>query len=55
MLRWNFALVSVLKPATPNPRYDAVYKGVGNLRTTSPKRYVKENIYFVCFLQGSPE
>jgi hypothetical protein len=29
----------------PNPRHDAVYKGVLNLRTSSPKRYVKENLF----------
>jgi hypothetical protein len=52
---WDFVLVSVLKPTTPNPRHDEVYKGVGNLRISSPKRYVKENIYLGCFLQGNPE
>jgi hypothetical protein len=52
---WNFVLVSVSKPTTPNPRHDAVYKGVGNIKTLFPKRYVKENINFVCFLQVNPE
>jgi hypothetical protein len=52
---WDFVLVNVLKATTPNPRHDAVYKGVGNLSTSSPKRYVKENIYFACFLQGNPQ
>jgi hypothetical protein len=46
--------VRVLKPTTPNPRHVGIYKGVWNLRTSSPKRYVKENIYFACFLLGSP-
>jgi hypothetical protein len=52
---WDFVLVCVLKPTTPNPRHYAVYKSVGNLKTSSPKRYVKENICFACFLYGNPE
>jgi hypothetical protein len=47
--------IGILKPTTPNPRHDVVYKDVGSHKTTSPKRCVKENIYFACFLQGSPE
>jgi hypothetical protein len=27
----------------------------GILKISSPKRYVNENIYFACFLQGSLE
>jgi hypothetical protein len=52
---WDFVFMSVLKSTTPNLMHDAVYKGVGNLRASSPKRYVKKNIYFVCFLQGNQE
>jgi hypothetical protein len=52
---WDFVLVSVLKPTAPNRRHDAVCKGVGSLRISSPKMYVKEGIYFLCFLQGNPE
>jgi hypothetical protein len=33
--------IGVLKPTTPNPRHDMVYKGAGNHRTPSPKRCVK--------------
>jgi hypothetical protein len=51
----GLSLVSVLEPNTPNPRDDAVYKCVENHRTSSPKRYVKENIYFACLLQRNPE
>jgi hypothetical protein len=52
-MMWGFVLVSVVKPTTPNPKHNAVCKVVGSLRTSSPKRYVKENIYFACVLQGN--
>jgi hypothetical protein len=50
----DFVLVCVLKPTTPNPRHNVVFKDTGNPRAFSPKRYV-EDIYFACFLQGNPE
>jgi hypothetical protein len=52
---WDFVLVSVLKPTAPNLRHDAVCKGVGSLRISCPKRYVKESIYFACFLHDNSE
>jgi hypothetical protein len=47
--------IGVLKLTIPNPRHDVVYKGVGNHKTSSPERCIKENINFACFLQGNPE
>jgi hypothetical protein len=52
---WDFVLVSVLKLTTPKTRHGVIHKGIGNLRTTAPKWYVKENIYFACFPEGYPE
>jgi hypothetical protein len=52
---WDFVLVSVLKLTTSNPMHDVVYKSVGNLRASSPKRYVKEHTFFAYSLQGNPE
>jgi uncharacterized membrane protein len=36
---WDFVQMNVFIPTTPNPRHDAVYKCVGNLTTSSPKKY----------------
>jgi hypothetical protein len=55
VMMWDIILVSILKPTIPNPRYVAVYKGVGNLRTSPPKKCAEENIYFACFLLGNLE
>jgi hypothetical protein len=49
---WDFVLVSVLNPTMPIRRLDDTFKGVGKLRTSSPKRYLKENTYFACLLYG---
>jgi hypothetical protein len=54
-MTWDFVLVNALKPTTQNPRHAAVYKGIGNLRISPPKRCAKENIYFAFFLLGNLE
>jgi hypothetical protein len=51
----DFVLVSVLKPAIVNSRHDVVFKGAGNLQTSSSNKLCDKNNYFACFLQDMPQ